>query len=205
MPVRTTCWKTGRPRPRPGFASLVTRPRARLHVYKPQCSGNGDNCDPTMPHTWGFPDGSAGKGSACNTGDMGSIPGLGRFPGGGNGNHSSILAWKIPWMEQPCGLQSNGVAESDTTERLRACPTPPTSQSSWKAPVRYYGDWHRAGTQKITVLITTSAQRNWCHFLKKTMFPSREAWDICRKSWPQCKRGGHGTFRLLSYRTNSRR
>ena len=31
--------------------------------------------------TWGFPCGSAGKESACNAGDLGLIPGLGRFPG----------------------------------------------------------------------------------------------------------------------------
>ena len=34
----------------------------------------------------GFPGGSAGKESACNAGDLGSIPGLGRSPGEGNGN-----------------------------------------------------------------------------------------------------------------------
>ena len=32
--------------------------------------------------------------------------------------HSSTLAWKIPWMEEPGGLQSIGSLESDTTERL---------------------------------------------------------------------------------------
>ena len=32
--------------------------------------------------------------------------------------HSSILAWKIPWTEEPSGLQSMGSQESDTTERL---------------------------------------------------------------------------------------
>ena len=32
--------------------------------------------------------------------------------------HSRILAWKIPWMEEPGGLQSMGHSESDTTERL---------------------------------------------------------------------------------------
>ena len=32
--------------------------------------------------------------------------------------HSSILAWKIPWMEEPGRLQSMGHKESDTTERL---------------------------------------------------------------------------------------
>ena len=34
----------------------------------------------------GFPGGSDGKASACNAGDPGSIPGLGRSPGEGNGN-----------------------------------------------------------------------------------------------------------------------
>ena len=34
----------------------------------------------------GFPAGSDGKASACNAGDPGSIPGLGRSPGGGHGN-----------------------------------------------------------------------------------------------------------------------
>ena len=33
----------------------------------------------------GFPGGSDGKESMCNAGDLGSIPGLGRFPGEGNG------------------------------------------------------------------------------------------------------------------------
>ena len=33
-------------------------------------------------------------------------------------SHSSTLAWKIPWMEEPGGLQSMGSLESDTTERL---------------------------------------------------------------------------------------
>ena len=32
--------------------------------------------------------------------------------------HSSIFAWKIPWMEEPVRLQSMGSKELDTTERL---------------------------------------------------------------------------------------
>ena len=32
--------------------------------------------------------------------------------------HSSILAWKIPWTEEPGGLQSMGLQELDTTEQL---------------------------------------------------------------------------------------
>ena len=33
-------------------------------------------------------------------------------------NHSSILAWKIPWMEEPGRLPPTGHKESDTTEQL---------------------------------------------------------------------------------------
>ena len=54
----------------------------------------------------GFPGCLSSKESACNEGDSGSIPGLGRSPGGGNGTNSSILAWRIPWTEEPGGLQS---------------------------------------------------------------------------------------------------
>ena len=45
--------------------------------------------------------------------DAGLIPGLGRSP---RGEHSSILAWRIPWTEEPGGLQYIGHEESDTTE-----------------------------------------------------------------------------------------
>ena len=55
-----------------------------------------------------FPGGSVSKASAYNAGDPGSIPGSGRFPGEEMATHSSILAWKIPWMEEPGRLQSMG-------------------------------------------------------------------------------------------------
>ena len=40
----------------------------------------------TLIKHMGFPGGSDGKNSTCNVGDLGSIPGLGRFPGVGHGN-----------------------------------------------------------------------------------------------------------------------
>ena len=52
------------------------------------------------------------KNQPANAGDIrdvGSIPGLGRFPGGGMTTYSSILAWRIPWTEEPGGLQSIGL------------------------------------------------------------------------------------------------
>ena len=59
--------------------------------------------------TRGFPGGSDGKESTCNSGDSGSIPGSGRSLDEEMATHSSILAWRIPWTEEPGGLQSMGL------------------------------------------------------------------------------------------------
>ena len=56
----------------------------------------------------GFPGGSEDNGSACNAGDLGSIPGLGRSLEKETATHSGILTWRIPWTEEPGGLQSTG-------------------------------------------------------------------------------------------------
>ena len=53
--------------------------------------------------------------NAGDTGDASSVLGLGRSPGGGNATHTSILAWEIPWTEEPGGLQSMRVTELDPT------------------------------------------------------------------------------------------
>ena len=56
----------------------------------------------------GFPGGSDSKEADYNAvGDPGSILGSGRSPGVGN-DHSRILAWRIPWTEEPGRLQSRG-------------------------------------------------------------------------------------------------
>ena len=51
----------------------------------------------------GLPGGSDGKEVTCNVGDLGSIPELGRPLEEGMATHSSILAWRIPWTEEPGG------------------------------------------------------------------------------------------------------
>ena len=56
----------------------------------------------------GFPGGSDGKASACNAGDPGSIPGSEDPLEKEMEIHSSTLTWKIPWTEEPGGLQSMG-------------------------------------------------------------------------------------------------
>ena len=57
--------------------------------------------------------GSDGKESICNAEDPGLTPGLGRSPGEGNGNPFSILAWKIPWIEET-GRLPGGITKSQT-------------------------------------------------------------------------------------------
>ena len=48
---------------------------------------------------------------------MGQILGSGRSPGGeGMTIRSSILAWKIPWTEEPAGYEAQGHKELDTTK-----------------------------------------------------------------------------------------
>ena len=55
-----------------------------------------------------FPGGSVDKESACNAGDPGSIPRWWNPLEKEMATHSSIFAWKIPWTEEPGGLQSIG-------------------------------------------------------------------------------------------------
>ena len=72
----------------------------------------------TAIQVYDFPGGSDGKASAYNVGDLGSIPGSEDPLEKEMATHSSILAWRIPWTEEPGGLQSMGRKELDTTERL---------------------------------------------------------------------------------------
>ena len=64
---------------------------------------------------------------------MASIPGGGHgypFLEEGMATHSSILAWRIPWTEEPGGYSPWGHKESDTTEQL--------TQGCYKDDVRAY-------------------------------------------------------------------
>ena len=56
----------------------------------------------------GFPRSSDGKTSACNAGDLGSIPHREDPLEKEMATHSSTVAWKIPWMEEPGRPQSMG-------------------------------------------------------------------------------------------------
>ena len=55
----------------------------------------------------GLPDASSGKELGCNEGDPGSVPGQEDSLEEGTATDSSILAWRIPWTEEPGGLWSH--------------------------------------------------------------------------------------------------
>ena len=75
--------------------------------------GNLRNWDPARKLTRGFPGGSDGKESACNAGDLGSVPGLGRSPGEGKGH-----TLQYSGLENSMDWTVHEVTESDTTEQL---------------------------------------------------------------------------------------
>ena len=65
-----------------------------------------------LQYNLGFPGGAEVKASACNVGDLGSIPGQEDPLEKAMSTHSSILAWGIPWMEE--FGHSSRVAKSQT-------------------------------------------------------------------------------------------
>ena len=108
--MRSPCTAT---REEPPLAATREKPTSTKTQYsqkekKTRLASREQN-KPEMSPALGFPGGSDGKDSACNAGDPSSIPGLGRSPGEGNGNPLCIIAWRIPWTEEPGMLQSMGL------------------------------------------------------------------------------------------------
>ena len=89
--------------------------------------------------------------SAGDTGDEGSIPGLGRSPGVGNGNPLQYFCWEISWTEKPGGLQSWGSQKSQTTLRDWA----QTSQNC------FVNCKDTPDKQNILSLLSDGCQRRW--------------------------------------------
>ena len=63
---------------------------------------------------WGFPGGSDCKESACNAGNLGSIPGLGRSPGEGHGNPLKYSCRENPMDRGALRAIVHGVTKSQT-------------------------------------------------------------------------------------------
>ena len=96
----------------------------------------------TAKHCVGFPGGSDSKESACNAGDLGSIPGLGRYTGKGNGNPLQYFCLENS-MDMDKGafrLQSMGHKESDTTEQLTQVTRPAIRPTCYHLHYCFFSD-----------------------------------------------------------------
>ena len=104
---------------------------------------------------------------------MDSILGWGRSAGGGHGNHSSILAWRIPWAEEPKGLQSIGLhrVRHDWSDLTPLRPMPgkgngnPLQYSCLESPVDR-GAWWAAtyGVSQSRTQLSSSSKAH-AHFI----------------------------------------
>ena len=92
------------------YSGIQTSTSTILASSQQHCSrqpkGRESKCPSTDEWINKFPGGSDGKESSCNAGDLVQIPGLGISLEKEMATHSSILAWIIPWTEEPVGLQS---------------------------------------------------------------------------------------------------
>ena len=86
---------------------------AMIHGVAKSQTGLSDWIDLVAGLHWWFSGKKKKKNSPAHAGDRGSIPGLGRSPGWRHGNHSSILAWEIPWIEEPDRLWPTGSQKSE--------------------------------------------------------------------------------------------
>ena len=71
-----------------------------------------------LQYSWAFPGGSECKGSTCNVGNLGLIPGLGRSPGEGNGYPLQYSCLENSMDRGAWQATVHGAAELDTTEQL---------------------------------------------------------------------------------------
>ena len=127
--MRKYSLEKGRPRSRTGqgkdLSKDVVHPKSSFSV--------------SYGGTWGFAGGSDSKESACNAGHTGSVPGLGRSPGGGHGNPLQCSCLENPMDRGAWWAMVHRVAKSRT--RLK-----PTKQQQ-----QHGGSWNVNGTSCPTL------------------------------------------------------
>ena len=97
-------------RERKGLRKYLKRSYLKISLtWKRKQSPKSRNCR-VLGRIMGFLPSSVGKESACNAGDMGSIPGSGRSPGEGNGNPLQYSCLENPMDRGPLWATVHGVA-----------------------------------------------------------------------------------------------
>ena len=130
-----------------------------------------------------FPGGSDGKESACNSGDPGSVPESGRFPGEGHGNPLQYSCLENPWTEEPGGLQFMDPKETDPTEQL-------THTQWYYLPAR--GDISQRKIQPCSYFLLCQ-RLMWQERMRSPVFPSQLFylhavwhWQVIQPLWECC-------------------
>ena len=119
----------------------------------------------THTHLSCFPSGSDGKESACNAGDLSSIPRLGRFPEGGHGNPLQCSCLENPHIQRSLvDYSPQGCKESDIHIGIKSEPTlEHYSAVKWNEVLMQVSKWmelqntpsEKTQTQKVTLSYNT--------------------------------------------------
>ena len=151
----------------------------------------------------GFPCGSAGKKSACNAGDLGSIPELERSPGDGKG-----YPLRYSGLKNSTDYTAYGIAELDRTERLSLsqCPNPkssdpcgsviknlPTMQETW---VQSLGWEHPLEKRMTTHSSSLTCRIPWTE--NPGGLQSMESWSHKELYRGPAPAGSRGTLRMTA-------
>ena len=139
----------------------------------PNCEEINFRC--LSPPVYSFPGGSDGKGPACNAGDLGSVPGLGRCPGGGLGNPLQDSCLENPmdrgaWRAAVCGVAKSRTRLSDyqsmvfcpeSTSRLTRWVLLPGKDAEPKGCYHSAEDWDYKSQKTIKGLPSTAETFSW--------------------------------------------
>ena len=127
-----------------------------------KAAGNDKNyyCYPNLNFTFPLnPGGSDGKASACNAGDLGSIPGSGRSSGEGDGLPTAVLLpEKFHGQRSLVGYSPWGHKELDMTERLHFL-----LNESLVLGIFYMHSTTVCGAQKVLFSVNQKLQNNTLH------------------------------------------
>ena len=111
----------------------------------------------------GFPRGSAVKNLPANATDSGSVPGLGRSPGGGHGNPLQYSCLETPMDRGAWQATVHGVTESQTRLRTEHAPT----HGMWRCDLQNFSTnyrWHSTNTCEMSGWINNTVLSQWCSY-----------------------------------------